>query len=149
MLSKIICEDLIRLNISASDWEDAVRKSAAALFENGKITASYIDAMVDTVREVGPYIVITKHVALPHARPEAGAKEIAIGIATLEKPIEFGNADNDPVKYIFSLSAVDQNTHLEAMAELAEILDKDEFYNVLDKAGNAAEIMDFIRSCEA
>jgi mannitol/fructose-specific phosphotransferase system IIA component (Ntr-type) len=149
MLSKIINENLIRLNVSATDWEDAVRKSASALLENGKITASYIDEMINTCKEAGPYIVITKHVALPHARPEAGAKEIAIGIATLEHPVEFGNEDNDPVKYIFSLSAVDQNTHIQAMSELAELLDKEEFYDVLDKAENAEEVMNYIRAHEA
>jgi mannitol/fructose-specific phosphotransferase system IIA component (Ntr-type) len=149
MLSNIVNENLIRIKVSANDWEDAVRKSASALLENNKISASYIDAMINTAKEVGPYIVITKHVALPHARPEAGAKEIAIGIATLEHPIEFGNADNDPVKYVFSLSAVDSNTHLQAMAELAELLDKKEFYKVLDKAESAKEIMDYIKACEA
>lgn len=149
MLSNIINENLIRLKISASDWEDAVRKSASALLENGKITAPYIDAMIDTAKEVGPYIVITKHVALPHARPEAGAKEIAIGIATLEPPIEFGNCSNDPVKYVFSLSAVDQNTHLQAMSELAELLGEEDFYSILDKAESAYEIMDYIRAYEA
>ena len=74
---------------------------------------------------------------------------IAIGIATLEHPVEFGNEDNDPVKYIFSLSAVDQNTHIQAMSELAELLDKEEFYNVLDKAKSAAEILDYIKAHEA
>ena len=149
MLSNIINEKLIRLNVNAKDWEDAIRKSASALLENDKITASYIDAMIKTTKEVGPYIVITKYVALPHARPEDGAKEIAIGIATLEHPIEFGNIDNDPVKYVFSLSALDNDSHLQAMSELADLLGKEEFYDVLDKAKNAGEIMDYIRSNES
>lgn len=149
MLSKIINENLIRLKVSADNWEDAVRKSASALLENDKISASYIDAMINTAKEVGPYIVITKHVALPHARPETGAKEIAIGIATLKTPVEFGNEANDPVKYVFSLSAVDQSTHLQAMSELAELLDKEEFYDILDKAESAKEIMNYIRKYEA
>lgn len=146
MLSNIINENLIRLKISASDWEDAIRKSAAALLENGKISASYIDEMINTAKECGPYIVITKHVALPHARPEFGAKEIAIGIATLESPIEFGNKDNDPVKYIFCLSAKDQKTHLEAMSELAVLLEDKNFYSVLDNAKTPGEIMDYIKN---
>lgn len=149
MLSKIINESLIRLKVSAKDWEEAVRKSASALLENDKITSSYIDAMINTTKELGPYIVITKHVALPHARPESGAKEIAIGIATLEQPIEFGNEANDPVKYVFSLSAVDQSTHLQAMSQLAELLDREEFYGVLDKAESAEEVMNYIRAYEA
>jgi mannitol/fructose-specific phosphotransferase system IIA component (Ntr-type)/transcriptional antiterminator len=149
MLSDIINENLIRLNVPAENWEDAVRKSASALLENDKITAPYIDAMISTAKEAGPYIVITKHVALPHAKREAGAKETAMGIAVLEKPIEFGNKGNDPVKYVFSLSAVDHESHLQAMAEFLELLEKEEFYDVLDKAKNAEEIMSYIKAYES
>jgi mannitol/fructose-specific phosphotransferase system IIA component (Ntr-type) len=35
------------------------------------------------------------------------------------------------------------------MAELAELLDKEEFYSVLDKAKSAEEIMNYIRNYEA
>lgn len=149
MLSDLVNEKLIRLKVPAENWEDAVRKSAEALLENGKITPPYIDAMVNTAKEAGPYIVVTKHVALPHAKPEAGAKETAMGIAVLENPIEFGNKGNDPVKYVFCLSAVDHESHLQAMAEFLELLEKQEFYNVLNNAKNASEIMDFIKSCES
>ena len=104
--------------------------------------------MVATTKESGPYIVITKHVALPHARPEAGAKDIAIGIATLDTPVVFGNEENDPVKYVFSLSAVDSNSHLRAMSELVELLDEEEFFRTLDKAKNAEEIINYIKEKE-
>lgn len=149
MLSNIVNENLIRLKVSAENWEDAIRKSASALLENGKITATYIDAMINTAKEAGPYIVITKHVALPHARPETGAKEIAMGISTLDHPVKFGNKDNDPVKYVFSLSATDHESHLQAMAELLELLEKEEFYSILDKAENAKEIMSYIKAHES
>ncbi len=149
MLSDLINEDLIRLKLPAVNWEDAVRKAASALLENDKITAPYIDAMISTAREAGPYIVVTKHVALSHAKPEAGAKETAMGIAVLEYPIEFGNKCNDPVKYVFSLSAVDHESHLQAMAEFLELLEKDEFYDVLDKTKNPEEIMSYIKAYES
>lgn len=148
MLSSYINENLIRLNVLATDWEDAIRKSASALLENNKITEAYIDAMVESKRSFGPYIVITKHVALPHARPEMGAKELAIGIATLKNPIEFGNKDNDPVKYVFCLSAKDSESHIQAMSELAELLDREEFYNILDNAKDSFEVMNYIKKNE-
>ena len=79
--------------------------------------------MITGVKENGPYIVLTKHVALPHARPESGALESAIGIATLKTPVVFGNEANDPVKYLFCLSAKDNMEHLNARAELAVMLE--------------------------
>lgn len=148
MLSEITNERLIKLKVKAKDWEDAIRQSASALVEDNKVTKEYVDAMVNTAKESGPYIVITKHVALPHARPEAGAKEISIGIATLENPIEFGNDENDPVKYVFCLSAIDNSSHLRAMSELVELLENEEFFRVLDNAKDAKEIINFIKKYE-
>lgn len=148
MLSDIIDENLIQLRISSTDWEDAIRKSAYPLFKNGKITASYIDAMIDNVKEAGPYIAITKHVALPHARPQDGAKEIALAISTLEKPVNIGNKDNDPIKYIFCLSALDSESHIQAMSQLVKLLEKNEFYNILDRAKSPKEVMEYIRKHE-
>ncbi|WP_315068094.1 BglG family transcription antiterminator [uncultured Clostridium sp.] len=149
MLSDLTNETLIKLKVPAKNCEDAIRQSASVLVENGKVTKEYVDAMVNTAKESGAYIVITKHVALPHARPEAGTKEIAIGIATLENPVEFGHEDNDPVKYVFTLSAVDNNSHLRAMSELVELLEMDEFFRTLDNAKDPKEVIDFIKAHEA
>lgn len=149
MLSDLTNETLIKLKVPAKNCEDAIRQSASVLVENGKVTKEYVDAMVNTAKESGAYIVITKHVALPHARPEAGTKEIAIGIATLENPVEFGHEDNDPVKYVFTLSAVDNNSHLRAMSELVELLEMDEFFRALDNAKDPKEVIDFIKAHEA
>lgn len=145
MLNDVVDEKLVKLRVPAMDWEDAIRQSAAVLVENGKATQGYVDAMVNAAKESGSYIVIAKHVALPHARPKAGAKEVAIGVATLEEPVIFGHRDNDPVKYVISLSAVDSSSHLRAMSELADLLELEEFYRILDNAQDAKEIIDFIK----
>lgn len=148
LLSEITGKDLIKLNVSASNWEEAIRNSTDVLVTTGKVLPSYIEGMIETTKEMGPYIVITKHVAIPHARPETGAKELAISIATLAEPVVFGNEENDPVKYIFGLSGLDNKTHLTAMAELAELLDRKEFYTVLDTAACPDEIIDYIQKFE-
>lgn len=148
LLSEITSESLIKLNIEAVNWEDAVRKATQPLVDHDKVSPHYIDDMIKTAKESGPYIVITRHVALPHARPEAGAKEIAISISTLKTPITFGNKENDPVMYIFGLSALDNQTHITAMAELAELLDQPTFYKTLKQARHPREIIDYIKKYE-
>lgn len=144
MLSELCNASLIRLNIEASDWKTAIRESVAPLVENKKVNENYVEEIIKGVLELGPYIVITKHVALPHARPEAGALETAIGIATLKDPVKFGNKDNDPVKYLFSLSATDNTKHLNALAELAGLFEKQEFFELLDRAKDPQEIMNYL-----
>ena len=144
MLKDLTSEKLIKLQIEAANWEDAVRKAAKPLKDEGKIRESYIDAIIDSVNTAGPYIVITPHVALPHARPESGAVESAIGIATLKEPVAFGNADNDPVKYLFCLSAKDSSSHLEALADLAELLENKEFFELLDQTTDPKEVLKYL-----
>lgn len=148
LLSEIVKPHLIQIGVEANNWEEAIRLSAQPLLEHEYITQNYIEDMIKTTKETGPYIVITKHLALPHARPESGAKEIGISIATLKYPIEFGNENNDPVKYVFCLSAKDNSTHLNAMAELVEILERSDFYQTMDLAKSPTDIYDYIINFE-
>lgn len=148
LLSEIINENLVKLQVEATNWEEAIRNSTDVLVINGYATPNYINGMIQATKESGPYIVITKNVALPHARPESGAKKIGISIATLKTPVDFGNKVNDPVKYIFGLSALDNQTHLAAMSELAELLDQKDFYHILDRAVDPTEVVTYIKNFE-
>ncbi len=121
MLENVTIND-IEVNVQAADWEDAIRKSAQPLLERDKIEERYVDAMIDAVHRVGPYIVLGNHVALAHARPECGAKELSVFFTTLNPGIAFGNENFDPVTLIITLAAIDEDSHLELMGELAGIL---------------------------
>lgn len=148
MLSDLLDESLVRLDVEASDWEDAIRKAAQPLVDNGKVTPAYVDDIIKGVNELGPYIVITEHVALPHARPESGALESAVGIVTLKEPVEFGSADNDPVKYLFPLSAKDNDSHLGALQSLVELLSDPDFFSQLDAAKTPQDVVDLVHAKE-
>ena len=145
-LLDMVRENIIRLNIKAENWEDAVRFSYEPLLDGGFITQKYIDETVRIMNTVGPYVVITKHIALLHTKPESGTISCAMGIGVLEKPINFGSIEHDPIKYIFSLSAIDNHTHLCAMAELLELFNDDNFFLTLDNATNSSEIIKYIRN---
>ena len=148
MLSDLLDESLVRLNVEASDWGDAIRKATAPLVANGKVTEGYVDDIIKGVHELGPYIVITEHVALPHARPESGALESAVGIVTLKNPVEFGSEDNDPVKYLLPLSAKDNDSHLSALQSLVELLSDPDFFTKLDACKDAKEVVDLVHAKE-
>ena len=63
-----------------------MRKASQPLVDAEKVTPAYVDDIVAGVRDLGPYIVIAPHVALPHARPESGAIEPAIGGRDAQDP---------------------------------------------------------------
>ena len=121
MLETVELSD-IEIGIEATDWEDAIRKSAHHLLKSGNIEPSYIEAMIDGVKELGPYIVLSRSVALAHARPECGVKKGGITFTTLKRGVPFGSEQFDPISLIITLAAVDDNAHLDLMMELAGVL---------------------------
>nr|WP_277350717.1 PTS sugar transporter subunit IIA [Acididesulfobacillus acetoxydans] len=62
------------------------------------------------------------HIALAHTRPEFGAKKMALSFFTLNPPINFGSEIFDPIKLIITLSAVDQDAHIDLLEQLTDIL---------------------------
>lgn len=147
MLSDLLDEGFVQLGVEASDWEDAVTKATRPLLDAKKITPDYVEDIIAGVKDLGPYIVIAPHVALPHARPECGALESAVGVVTLKEPVEFGSA-NDPVRYLFPLSATDDDGHLGALQSLVEILSDADFFAQLDRAKTPVEVVELVKSKE-
>ena len=142
MTHKPLERDEVQLNIEAADWEDAIRKSARPLVGRHKVTQAYVDEIVRVTREEGPYFIIMKHVALPHAKPEYGALENGVSLTTLKDPLCFGHK-NDPVKYIIFLSSADGEEHLHNISRIAELLGRKEFLEVLDQAEDSSMVCDF------
>jgi len=142
-LSTMAAPYLMQFQVQASDWEEAIRLSYQPMVKHGYITEHYIEETIRSVRLDGPYVVITKHVALPHARPEAGALQMGLGITVLKKAVKFGS-QNDPVRYLFCLSAINNEAHLGAMAELVDLLNDRKFYKLLDQAKDPQAICEYI-----
>ncbi len=125
-LSKLLTPERVKLNCTVGDWKEAVREAGKLLFQTNAVKVEYIEAMVETAQQLGPYIVIAKGIALPHAQSEKGAIETALSLISLEPPIDFGNSSNDPVRIVIGLSAVNEKVHIKALQTLAEIFLDDE-----------------------
>jgi PTS system ascorbate-specific IIA component len=144
MLEQIVKDQLVCVQLHAQDWKDAIKKSAQPLIDDGDITSGYVDGIFESVKEFGPYFVIAPHVALAHAPSKDGAKKLALGVAVLSEPVDFHNKDNDPVKYIFTLSSPDSNSHLKAMQELVTLMSDSTFYEKLDSAKSSHEVVEIM-----
>lgn len=148
MLSALVQEPFVQLDVVARDWEDAVRTAVAPFVEAGIATQGYVDDIVRGAKELGPYFVLAPHVAMPHTRPDQGALGNGIGVVRLAEPVEFGSEANDPVSYLFPLVAADDGGHLQTLMSLAELLGDEGFYVGLDEAETAGEVLDLIREKE-
>lgn len=131
-LKDIKLED-VAIKVKAEDWKEAIINSSQEFLRRGYINQNYIDSMVNSVIEHGPYIVLAENIALAHARPEDGALKTGLFFATLEKPIEFNAEDYDPVKLVIVLSAEDSEGHINLLMELSSILENKELVDNLIK----------------
>jgi PTS system ascorbate-specific IIA component len=113
-----------RVRVAARDWRDAVRAACAPLVDVGAISPSYADRCVALVEENGPYIVLSPGVALAHARPEDGARTLALSAITLAEPVRFGHPTNDPVDVVIAFASPGQDLHVGLLAALARALEQ-------------------------
>lgn len=140
MLEDLLNKDVIDVNVSVDNWEDAVRYGGELLKREGVIESSYIEAMIKTVKDKGPYIVIAPGIALPHASSKDGVNHIGISLYTVKEPVIFGNSDNDPVKIVITLAAENHTNHLNALSELVNILSDNNLKSAIIQANSVKEV---------
>jgi len=137
---KWIHPEQISVQREARDWQEAVRLSGELLVSGGMVEASYVDAMIETTRELGPYCVLAPGIAMPHARPDETVKQTGFSAVTLKEPVEFGNPDNDPVYLVIGLCALDHDAHIDALARMAESVSRPGFLEMAKQAQSADEL---------
>jgi mannitol/fructose-specific phosphotransferase system IIA component (Ntr-type) len=147
-LSELLPRERILLGVKVENWQEAIREAGKLLWKSGAVTDEYIEAMVNVAEELGPYIVIAPGIALPHAATEAGAKQTALSLVKLGDPVYFGNPDNDPVKLVFGLSAIDKKAHIGALQTLAELFLSKDLVDQLFKAESANSVIETFQQAE-
>lgn len=140
MLNKWIFEQTIQLHDSVENWPQALEICARPLLEMNVIAPEYITAIVEQHQKLGPYYVLAPGLAMPHARPEEGAKGLGLSLLKLKKGISFGAGEFDPVDVIVMLAAPDKHSHIEMISALAELFSSDEDMAQLHVATTREEI---------
>lgn len=138
----------IELDVECKDWKDAVRKSGEKLLERGYIEERYIDAMIHNIEEDGPYIVLSKGFAMPHAKVEEGSIRLGMYFIRLKTPVPFGVEELDPIEFVCCLSAIDHKTYLKAFFNLVNMLKDDEYRQMLHEAKSSEEMTHIIEKYE-
>ena len=135
-----LAESAIIIGAEADDWRAAVRLAGRALCESGATHVGYSDEMIRMIDEHGPYVVIAPGLALAHARPGPDVLADGLAVVTLATPVLFGHPHNDPVTVVLGLAIKSAETHLETVAELANIFNDSSAISRLASASSVAEI---------
>lgn len=139
-LREMLNADTILLQAEAANWEEAVRLGGRLLVDSGAAEPRYIDAIIRCTRELGPYYLLAPGLAMPHSRPEDGVRRVGFSLLTLRTPVEFGHPDNDPVDVLIFLAAADNDSHVDAISQVATVFSDDDAFAKIRQAKETGEI---------
>ncbi len=120
-MEEIVSKSNIQIHQKATDWQQAIRISGKTLIDCGSVKANQIEKMVQSVIDLGPYIVLMPYFALAHAAPSEDVIKDDISIAIFDNDINFGS-ENDPVRIVMCLACTDGKSHVEKLSKIAQKL---------------------------
>ncbi|CAN5268519.1 PTS sugar transporter subunit IIA [soil metagenome] len=142
----LLAESAIIVGAEAGDWREAVRLAGRALTASGATRPGYADEMIRMIDEHGPYVVIAPGLALAHARPGPDVLTDGLAVVTLATPVSFGHPHNDPVSVVLGLAIKSADTHIEAVAELANVFNDSSAIAQLAAATSASQVLQIMGS---
>lgn len=143
-LNDLITADVISLNVECRYWEEAIRKGMKVLREKNYVENSYEEAVINNIKEIGPYMVVAPGIVLSHAKTEDGVNKLSMSLMTIKNPVKFGSELNDPVKLVITLAAKDRESHLRALSQLMALFMNSEDLKSIFKAKTTEEIINMI-----
>ncbi|MGY3569358.1 PTS fructose transporter subunit IIABC [Vibrio paucivorans] len=128
MITKLINEQLIKLDLQANTKEEVFKELIDVLESQGRISDKHQFLADIKAREELGNTGFEEGVALPHAK-SAAVVEPAVVIGVHKAGIDYGAEDGLPSKLFFMIASPDggDNHHIEVLAELSSKLIEDGF----------------------
>lgn len=139
-IDSYLTHDFINIVEDAYDWKGSIKIAAKPLVSKGFIDEEYIQRMIGNIQKNGPYVVINKGFALPHADKTGVVKKTSFSFLKLRKSVIYNAGEMDPVKYICVLAVNENEDHTKALFELVNLFQVDSFNNELNEANTVDEI---------
>ncbi|MBS3991310.1 MAG: PTS sugar transporter subunit IIA [Erysipelothrix sp.] len=134
----------VTINHQPTNPIDALRAIGDVLLTSGSITPQYIENMVQSYLDLGPYFVIAPGIAIAHAKPDDSVLRNDIALMVCPQKIHF-NSHNDPVSLIFGLCATSGHGHMDGLMALSELLSDEVTTKLISKANDIESIMKLIQ----
>jgi PTS system ascorbate-specific IIA component len=148
LLSELLTKEMINFTDESLKWRDAIIKGSQPLVDSKRIEDRYVDSMIKNVEEVGTYIHIGKGIAIPHARPEAGVKEIGMSFLRTRTPVLLLDKEEHQIDIFITIAAIDNQAHLKALSHLTKLLSDKTKLQLLKAAETAEQIIEIIKEGE-
>lgn len=138
--NKLLIEEQIQVIDTVANWETAVEIASEPLLRNEMIAHTYLDNMIKSVEEHGPYMVLTDYFALMHAKPGVGVNEQSMSLLVLKNAVDMRGK---MVKIFLILAAKDNESHLGKLQEIMSVFMNEENYQTI-LSGNKEKIIQLL-----
>ncbi|MBY2476722.1 BglG family transcription antiterminator [Clostridioides difficile] len=138
-LKDLIQYDTVQILRGKYSWKDAIKESANPLISLGNINNDYVEAMINNIKKLGPYIVITDKVAIPHAAPQNGVKKLGVSITIFKEGVEFSEIKKAHIFIV--IAPIDKKSHLSIILSINNLLKRDDKIEQLLNANTKNEIL--------
>lgn len=145
MITELINEQLICLNLKATNKDDVLMEMVEILAQQQRISNKEQFLADVHARETLGNTGFEEGIALPHAKSAAVIKPaVAIGIS--RKGIEYGAEDGKPSKLFFMIASPDGTSdhHIEVLTELSSKLIEEGFIDNILSANSAQEALQLL-----
>lgn len=120
-------------------WEDSIRMSSMSLLNDSKISNSYVETILENIKDNGPYIYFEPGLAIAHSRPEDGVYQLGLSMGIFKKGVAF--SDNLVANIVFVLAPIDHVTHLRVLNEMMDIFSTEKYFEKIVDAKNPNEVI--------
>ncbi len=140
-LRQLLPEKHIKVVDSIDNWKDAVNLASKPLQEEDLITPIYVENMIKSVKNNGPYMVLADYFALMHAQAGKGVKKQSMSLLVTKEAIDL---EGKPVKIFLILAAEDNQSHLKSLQEIMEVFMDEQKYQIV-LSGDRTKIINLFK----
>lgn len=145
----ILFPECVITHMKAKSKEDALHQLYEVLLKNGKVKASFYDAVLERERNYPTGLELEEYnAAIPHVVP-AHVEHSAMGIAILDTPVTFQRMDDDEatvdVNVIFNIALDVNGKQIDILQEIMAILADKDVMGQLVKADTPQDVMNILK----
>lgn len=139
MAKEVLSKENIKLNVSLSGKEEAIRYTGSILVDGGYVDEAYIEKMLE--REELTSTFMGNSLAIPHGTEDAKKNVLETGISVVTVPdgIDFGGGN---IAKILIGIAGKGNEHLEILSNIAIVCSEEENIDKILNATTEEEILE-------
>lgn len=103
-------------------WQNMIQMAGQPLLDDGLIAQEYVDEIITTCTEKGPYMNIGPNIVLAHARPLPSTKKAVMALLLSKQPAALLDDPAHTARLWIFLATPDDWSHIELIQKLATLL---------------------------